>query len=132
MGALVLDTSVVLGFFHADDAHHWSARNALADARHHNETFILPASVVSESMVGAYRSGTAADRFRRMTGLFGPVRQVDEEVALRAAELLARTRSLRLPDALVIATGIVDDAAVLTCDKGLADVDERVRVVQPG
>ncbi|OLT10974.1 hypothetical protein BJF78_28140 [Pseudonocardia sp. CNS-139] len=65
----------------------------------------------------------------RIVGLFGPVRPVDEEVAVTAAELRGRHRSLRLPDALVVATGIVEDAVVLTCDKRLADVDPRVQVV---
>ena len=56
---------------------------------------------------------------------------VDADVAKAAARLRARHRSLRLPDALVIATGIVDDAAVLTCDRRLAAVDDRVQVLDP-
>jgi len=50
------------------------------------------------------------------------------EVVLDANVLIGL---FRLPDALVIATGIVDDATVLTCDKRLADVDSRVQVVNP-
>lgn len=65
----------------------------------------------------------------RMTTLFGAVRVVDHPVAVAAARLRAAHRSLRLPDALVIATGVVDDAAVLTCDKRLAAVEERVTVL---
>lgn len=132
MGEVVLDANVVIGLFEPSNAHHGSIRAALAAARSRADVFSLPASVLSEAMVGAYRAGTADDRRQRIVGLFGPVRPVDEEVALTAAELRARHRSLRLPDALVIATGMVEDAAVLTCDQRLASVDPRVQVIVPG
>jgi predicted nucleic acid-binding protein len=131
MGAIVLDANVVIGLLDPDNAHHRSTRAALAEARLREDEFVLPASVLSEAMVGAYRLGTAADRRRRIVTLFGPVRAVDEAVALAAAELRAKHRSLRLPDALVIATGVVEDAAVLTCDQRLAAVDDRVEVIRP-
>lgn len=129
MGALTLDASVVIGLLQPDDAHHASTRAALADARLRGERFVLPASVLSEAMVGGYRLSTAVDRQRRIIGLFGSVRPIDGAVALAAAEIRARHRSLRLPDALVVATGVVEEAAVLTCDRRLADVDPRVRVI---
>ena len=129
MGAIALDSSVVIGLFRPADAHHHPVQAELGAARVRGDTFVLPASVLSESMVGGYRKGTATDMRRRIVGLFGPVRVLDEEVALTAAELRGRHRSLRLPDALVIATGIVDDAVVLTCDKRLAAVDPRVQIV---
>ena len=129
MGAIALDSSVVIGLFRPDDTHHRSVQTELGAAHIRGDTFVLPASVLSESMVGGYRNGTAADMRRRIVGLFGPVRVLDEEVALAAAELRGRHRSLRLPDALVIATGVVEDAVVLTCDKRLAAVDQRVQVV---
>lgn len=129
MGAVTLDTSVVIGFFRFADAHHAAADAELAAARVRDDDFVLPASVLSEAMVGGYRNGTAAEMRRRIIGLFGPVRPADEEVALRAAELRSQHGSLRLPDALVIATGMVDDAVVLTCDRRLAGVDPRVQVI---
>jgi predicted nucleic acid-binding protein len=129
VGAVALDTSVVIGLFRPADAHHLSAQAALAATRARADDFVLPASVLSEALVGGYRNGTATEMRRRIVGLFGPVRVVDEQVALQAAELRQRHRSLRLPEALVIATGIVDNAVVLTCDRRLADVDPRVQVV---
>ncbi len=131
MGEVVLDANVVIGLFEPSNAHHGSVRAALAAARSHADVFSLPASVLSEAMVGAYRAGTANDRRQRIVALFGPVRPVDEEVALAAAELRARHRSLRLPDALVIAIGVVDDAIVLTCDKRMESVDSRVQLISP-
>ena len=81
MGAVALDTSVVIGLFRPGDAHHDSARAELAAARVRGDEFVLPASVLSEAMVGGFRNGTAVDMRRRIVGLFGPVRAVDEEVA---------------------------------------------------
>lgn len=132
MGTVVVDSSVVISFFVAQDAHHHAVEQAIADVRQRAGEFSLPMSVLSESMVGGYRNGTADELHQAITSIFGRARPLDEVIALQAAELRARTRSLRLPDALVVATAIVDNADVLTCDKRLADVDERVRVVQPG
>ena len=56
---------------------------------------------------------------------------VDERVAVSAARLRARHRSLRLPDAIVLATEVLDAQAVLTGDKRWDRVDSRVRLVHP-
>jgi predicted nucleic acid-binding protein len=130
VGAVALDTSVVIGLIQPDDAHHASARAEIAAVRRRGDAFVLPASVLSEVLVGGYRQGTAGDRRRRIIGLFGPARPIDEGVALVAAELRGRHQSLRLADAFVIATGVVEHAAVLTCDKRLASVDGRVQVIE--
>jgi predicted nucleic acid-binding protein len=132
VGAIVLDSSLIIGFFMPDDPHHDQASAEIADARRGGADFILPISVLSEVMVGAYRSGAARERHSGMLQLFGPPRSFDEELALAAAELRSRHRALRLPDALVVATGIIEDAEVLTCEKRLATVDERVRVIGAG
>ncbi|MBW0118087.1 type II toxin-antitoxin system VapC family toxin [Pseudonocardia abyssalis] len=129
MGSIALDSSVVIALFRRDDAHHEAVRTEIAAARTREDVYVLPASVLSEAMVGAYRNATATELRRRIVGLFGPVRALDEQVALAAAELRGEHRSLRLPDAVVVATGIVDDAVVLTCDRRLAGVDPRVQVI---
>lgn len=51
-------------------------------------------------------------------------------MVLEAARLRARFPVIRLPDALVLATGMVDDCAViLTADKRWGPVDPRVQVL---
>lgn len=133
MGAVVVDASVVIGFYASGDAHHDLVVREIVSARRRGDWFVLPATVLSEVMVGRLRRdpASAAERHRRTVRRFGPVRVVDEDIAIEAARLRAAQRALRLPDALVIATGIIDDAdAVLTCDARWADVDERVRVLQ--
>jgi predicted nucleic acid-binding protein len=129
VGNVVVDASLVIGFFLPEDAHHASALSEIAAARTRGDEFVLPISVLSEALVGGYRNGTAPQLHQGIVALFGPARLVDEAIALSAAELRSRYRSLRLPDAWVIATGIADDAVVLTCDKRLASVDHRVQVV---
>lgn len=132
MGAVVLDASVLIGFMDPADAHHASAAQAIADHRHGGDTFILSATVLAETLVSTARQRPASvDPVRDgLNVMFGPVRVIDEEVAVRAAQLRARFRSLRLPDALVIAVGLVDDAdVILTGDKRWATVDRRVQVL---
>ncbi len=131
MGAIVLDTSVVIGYFDPDDAHHSPVGDALLMAWERGDGFVLPASVLAESMVGRlrYQPSTAESRRIATIELFGDVRVVDEDVAIQAARVRAAHPGLRLPDALVIATGLVDDATVLTCNARWAAVDRRVRVV---
>jgi PIN domain nuclease of toxin-antitoxin system len=132
MGAVVVDTSIVIGHFDSRDAHHPSVERVLAEAWARGDDYVLPASVLAESMVGRFRRDPATALQQRdvTIALFGDVRVVDEDVAIEAARLRAAQPALRLPDALVIATGIVDDAAVLTCDARWAAVDRRVRVVE--
>lgn len=131
MGALVVDANVIITFLLRDNSLHGLVREALAQAKERGDTFVLPASVLSESMVGGYRNGTSDELRRRIVLLFGPVRVMDEAIALAAAELRAHHRSLRLPDAVVVATGVVDQLPVLTCDRKLRDVHPSVQVLVP-
>jgi predicted nucleic acid-binding protein len=132
MGAVVLDSSVVIALFDADDVHHRVAADEVRRRRSDGAVFLLPASVVAEVLVGAHRQGadTVARRLRLLRDTFGAARPVDEEVAVAAAGLRAKHRALRLPDALVLAVAVVDHAdEVLTADKRWVSVDERVRVI---
>jgi predicted nucleic acid-binding protein len=59
------------------------------------------------------------------------VHPIDRRIAKVAAALRAGHRSIRLPDALVLATGRATDAsAILTADAGWRSVDRRVQVVR--
>ena len=131
MGTLVLDTSVVIGFTRPDDAHHGTARAEIRAAGVRGDAMVLPATVLSESLVAAHRVGPAraAEMRRALAAFFGAERSVDGDIADRAAALRATHPSLRLPDALVVATAIVVEAVVLTCDHRLGRIDERVQVV---
>jgi predicted nucleic acid-binding protein len=132
MGAIVLDSSVVIALFDTKDVHHERAADEVRRWRAGGGSFVLPATVVSEVLVGAHRQGaeTVTHRRQQLRDTFGPIRIVDEDVAVAAARLRASHGSLRLPDALVLAVATVDGAErILTADKRWAAVDQRVRVI---
>jgi predicted nucleic acid-binding protein len=132
MGTVILDSSVLLAVVDPHDALHEPAAEAVRDAYRRGEAFMIPTTVLAEVLVGASRQGTevAAALESRIDKLVAEVRPIDRDVARSAAELRARSSSIKLPDALVIATGrVVDAVTVLTADKRWSGVDPRVRVI---
>jgi predicted nucleic acid-binding protein len=106
MGLTHLDAGVIIAFLDADDAHHDAARSALTDALDNTERLSLAASALAECLVGpARRSPNAVEVVRTLIDrLPASIVDLDAEIATRAAVLRARHRSLKLPDALVLAT----------------------------
>lgn len=133
MGTVVLDASVVIATLDPADAHHTVAAQTIDRAHRAQHTLSVPTSALAETLVSEARMGGRAAASRRLDAIhhfFGPSRILDDEVALRAAELRAKHRWLRLPDALVLATALVDDVdTVLTADSRWTKVDKRVRVI---
>jgi predicted nucleic acid-binding protein len=132
MGTVILDSSVLLAVLDPGDALHVPAAAAVREAYGAGEQFVLPATVLAEVLVGASRQGAevVAALESRIDVLVSEVREIDRAVARNAARLRAAHPSIKLPDALVIATGqVVDAASVLTGDKRWDGVDARVRVV---
>ena len=106
MGLIHLDAGVVIGLLDANDAHHQAATEALADALRAGDRLAMAASAFAECLVGPSRRGGKAvtvlrDLFARLPI---DVVDLDADTAQAAASLRARHRSLRLPDALVLAT----------------------------
>jgi predicted nucleic acid-binding protein len=133
VGSIVLDSSILLGLMDRADAHHNEAARRIVNHTAAGDTFSLPAVVMSEVLVAESRRGGAAVQKRRiqLSSMFGPIRPIDEQVAVEAAHLRSKHRSLRLPDALVIATGIVDKAdTILTADQRWEKIDKRVEVLK--
>jgi predicted nucleic acid-binding protein len=132
VGAVVLDASVILALLDPQDALHKAAVRTVREHRADGSRFLLPASVLAEVLVGVARLGEEAldQRRNQIVAAFGPPVALDESVAVSAARLRATHRSLRLPDAIVLATAEVLDAqAVLTGDKRWERLDSRVRLV---
>lgn len=120
MGLTILDAGVIIGFLDANDAHHAAAHSALSDARTRNDRLVIPASAFAETLVGPSRKGTATvaavcDLADRVPIAIEPL---DAEIAIAAAAIRARHQSLKLPDALVIATASHLDADhLITTDR---------------
>src|SRR2546421_398370 len=104
MGTVVLDASALIAFANDDDALHDVADRLAARWRAPGITRLLPASAYSEYLVGPLRAGKAdvAEAIVRHADI--TVVPLDREVARVAAEACSQRPSLRLPDALVIAT----------------------------
>jgi predicted nucleic acid-binding protein len=119
VGALVLDASAAIGFLDPTDAHHRRATERIAVHYASTSPLLLPASAYAEMLVRPLRAGTA-DGFEAFVD-----RQevelvpVDRALARAAARLRADHASLRLGDALVLATARVRDADLLTFDDRL-------------
>ena len=106
MGLIHLDAGVVIGLLDSNDDHHSAATAALTAAQRAGDRLAMAASAFAECLVGPSRRGTRAvavvqDLFDRLPI---DVVDLDADTALAAADLRARHRSLRLPDALVLAT----------------------------
>jgi predicted nucleic acid-binding protein len=124
---IVVDAGVVIALRSPQDAHHTAAVAAFERYRH--DELVLPASAYAEILVEPAASGAAAlRRAKRIVDAF-PLRiePVTRDIAERAAVL--RTK-LRLPDALVVATGeLIGAEAILTADRRWATASRRVRVI---
>jgi predicted nucleic acid-binding protein len=108
MGLIHLDAGVIIGFLDGADSHHDTARAALSNAVDHGHRLFIAASAIAECLVGpARRSLTAIELVRTVIDRL-PLSVVDlnTEIATRAAVLRARHPTLKLPDALVIATAV--------------------------
>ena len=118
MALIVLDAGVVIAMLDPQDAGHASAVAALES--HAADDLRLPASALAEALVSPMRRGVGEDVRRTILELGITVTPLDEEIAAVAAALRARRRTVRLPDALLVATGEALTAdAVLTTDRRL-------------
>jgi predicted nucleic acid-binding protein len=116
---ILLDSTVIVGFVDADDALHQAT---VARLRQIIGDHPLVASVISYAEVmtgvslGHHSHDTVNDFFDVLVKELFPV---DRAVAARAAALRGARRSLRMPDALILATADVHDGieTVLCADE---------------
>lgn len=127
MGAVALDASVLIGLLGAGDAHHSRAITELRARAAREDRLLLVASAYAEVLVGPMRRGHEGivDGFVRDSRT--EVVPVDAELARSAARLRARHRSLRLPDALVLACARRHEAELLTFDDRLRRIARECR-----
>lgn len=131
MALVVLDASVIIGFLDPEDALHDVCVAALAE--HQLDDLVLPASVYAEILVAPYRTGPGAvAEVEAFLSDFGVrIEPITASIARAGALLRSERKSLRIPDALVLATGEEIGAdAVLTGDESWVTVSTRVTAVQ--
>ena len=134
--AVILDSDAVVGFLSEGDALHVAADAAIRQLAHEHHlvaSVITYAEVLTGARLGRHGEDLVIGFF---AGLISNLWPVDVDVAARAADLRAATRSLRMPDALILATADIrpDIDLILTGDVGatkLSHLDCDVRLLQP-
>jgi predicted nucleic acid-binding protein len=125
---IVIDASVLIALLDPADALHPAATAALI--RHAGDDLKVPASAYSESLVGPARRGRLPAAKSSIASLLVDVVPITDEIAEDAAQLRARHPRLRLPDALVIATGSALSAdRVLTGDAAWRRLGKTISVL---
>lgn len=128
MALIVVDASVLIALLDPGDALHMAAMAVLTN--HAGDDLKVPASAYSESLVGPARRGHVAPAKSAIASLLMDIVPITAAIAEHAAQLRARHPRLRLPDALVVATGTVLNAdRVLTGDAGWRRLGKTVTVL---
>ncbi len=114
----LLDSSVVAAFLDRDDPHHAGADQRIRELAGREQLItsaITYAELLTGAVLGHHDRGVVRGFFR---DLIDAVYPVDERVAEFAAEIRGERRSLRLPDALILATaGVHGIDIVITADQ---------------
>ena len=128
MALTVLDASVVIAHLDPADALHARAGKALTSVA--ADELVLPASALAETLVSPARRNRLADARDRIEALLIRIEPLTDAIAEEAARLRAAHDSLRLPDALVIATAetLVADV-LLTSDRRWRSWSVRSRLI---
>lgn len=102
--AVVLDSSVVVGFLdRSDDLHEAADREVRSLIR--AQRFVVSVVTYAEVLTGAKLGHHDEHRVRGFFDeLISEILPVEVPVADRAADLRAQTKSLAMPDALIVAT----------------------------
>ena len=127
MARVALDADIVIAFLDPGDDQHATAVAELRPRLAAGDELLAAATVYAESIVRPLQQGTDAtvDEFFAAAGI--SIVPIDRAVARRAAVLRAEHQSLRLPDAMSLATAVVTDSALLTLDKKLRQIARRVQ-----
>jgi predicted nucleic acid-binding protein len=124
---VALDADLLIAFLDPGDAQHKRAVDELRPRLAAGDELLVGATVYAEVIVRPLQHGAQAtvDGFLDAAGI--RLVPTDRAIALRAAQLRADHHSLRLPDALSLATALVSDSALITLDKKLKRVAEQAQ-----
>ena len=127
MGLALLDTSIVIAALNRDDTLHRAAGQALR-AERDRHALAISALTYAEILVGPLRAGGRAVEVVERFAAQVRIADLSPDIARRAAELRA-SRGLKLPDAVIVATGLgLGTAVILTADARWKGI-EKVKVI---
>jgi predicted nucleic acid-binding protein len=125
VGALILDASVLIGLLDTADAHHDRSIDDVEAADRDGQQLLLPASAYSETLVAFARAERLDDAREAILAMGIAVVALTDTIAELAAELRARHKRLRLPDAIVLATAQELGGRLLSYDLRLSQLAGR-------
>ncbi len=127
MARVALDAAIVIAFLDPGDDQHTTAVSELRSRLTAGDELLAAATVYAESIVRPLqcRDDATVDEFFDAAGI--SIVPIDRAVARRAAALRAEHQSLRLPDAMSLATAIMTDSELLTLDKTLRQIARRLQ-----
>lgn len=122
--AVVLDSDAVVAFLDRTDALHDAADAAIRELLA-KDRLVVSAVTYAEALTGARLGHHDEQQVRGFfTDLVSAILPVDAEVADKAADLRSRRKSLRMPDALILATAELDPEVdlIVTGDRSASRV----------
>jgi predicted nucleic acid-binding protein len=126
VGTVAVDAGVIIGFLDSADAQHADAVALLAPWLAPEHQVFMPASVYSEILVRPLQ----LDRAQQIDDFIMDARirvvSIDQSIARLAASLRAQHGSLRLPDALALASAQHHGVTLLTLDQRLQRIVGRI------
>ena len=127
MARIALDADVVIAFLDPADEQHEQAVDTLRPLLAAGDELLLGTTVYAETIARPLQQGTdsTVDEFLDAAGI--TVVPIDRKIARHAAALRGSHPSLRLPDAISLATAIANNATLLTLDKRLQQIASRVQ-----
>jgi predicted nucleic acid-binding protein len=125
VGALILDAGVLIGLLDTADAHHARSIEDAEAADEAGRQLLVPAGAYSEALVAFARARRLGDAREAIAAMGITVAPLTADIAERAADLRARHRRLRLPDAIVLATVRELGGELLSYDRDLAQLARR-------
>ena len=119
------DSSWLIALFDPDDTHHGKALREL------DELTVAPAisSFVLAELLVSFETSDAVSvnaALNAITGALSTIYDLTKDVAISAAEIRSNNK-ITLGDAIIIATAIEDKANLLTFDKNMKAVYERIK-----
>jgi predicted nucleic acid-binding protein len=119
---VALDADIVIAFLDPGDDQHAAAVAELRPRLAAGGELLVAATVYAETIIRPLQQGTDATVDQFLDSASIAVIPIDRAIARRAAALRAEHESLRLPDAMSLATAIMTDSTLLTLDKKLRKI----------
>jgi predicted nucleic acid-binding protein len=123
---VTLDADIVIAFLDPGDDQHAAAVAELRPRLAAGDELLVGATVYAETIIRPLQQGTDATVDQFLDSVNIAVIPIDRAIARRAAALRAEYPSLRLPDAMSLATAMMTESTLLTLDKKLRKIMLRV------